>query len=385
MHWQVYLALFLYVMVRRRYRRSRGRLLRRRARRYRLSKSMRMRRRRRTIRRSRRRGGLTVSGSAEFPLSYGSMLPVERKAKGSDVGVPHDGFLTWSICPLPLGVPQVLGDLNVLSFWVDLNTNYGKRYEPQIGLGNNATDETKMLCDLPVCLSSFTVRNIVKCETLWKLYKLYRISWVSVTFTVPEFTGGQRNHNLYIEWTHLPKARCAAYEDCLGMVVPAKGQSSDTGGFNWIYNPPDIATACSIDGRKNGRNGWRRAQLAYNHPVTISWRPKHAELIQDHINYWDATSASTGGTKVMDLWPTKDKFVRSYLPTDIDQQMTAERQLWAGPVIRLIDADITAASIPTTPPSNTWYAQYGIRCTCVVKIKFKNMDAADPIFPEYVP
>ena len=283
-------------MVRRRYRKSRGRLLRRRARRYRLSKSMSMRRRRRTIRRNRRRGGLTVSGSAEFPLSYGSLLPVERKAKGSDVGVPHDGFCTWSICPLPLGVPQVLGDLNILSFWVDLNTNYGKRYEPQIGLGNSATDESKMLCDLPVCLSSFTVRSIVKCETLWKLYKLYRISWVSVTFTVPEFTGGQRNHNLYIEWTHLPKARCAAYEDCIGMVVSAKGQSSDT-----------------------------------------------------------------------------------------DQQMTAERQVWAGPVIRLIDADITAASIPNTPPSNTWYAQYGIRCTCVVKIKFKNMDAADPIFPEYVP
>ena len=104
-------------MVRRRYRRARGRLLRRRGRRYRLSKSMRMRRRRRTIRRSRRRGGLTVSGSAEYPLSYGSLLPVEREAMGSLVGVPKDGFCTWSIAPLPICVPQQVGDPTCVNFW----------------------------------------------------------------------------------------------------------------------------------------------------------------------------------------------------------------------------------------------------------------------------
>lgn len=372
-------------MVRRRYRRARSRFLRRRGRRSRLSKSMRMRRRRRTVRRSRRRGGLTVSGSAEYPLTYGSLLPVERKAMGSKVGIPSDGFCTWSICPLPLGVPQEIGDSNYIAFWEDLNTNFASRYVPKIGLGTSSTDETKMLCDLPVCISSYSVRNIVKCETLWKLYKLYRISWVSVTFTVPEFTGGQRNHNLYLEWSYLPHARCAAFEDCLGMVMSSKGQFGDTGGWNWIYNPPDVATACSIDGRKNGRNGWRRAQLAYNHPVTISWRPKHSPLIQDHVNYWDATSTTSGSSKILDLWPTKDKFVRSYLPTDIDQDNSMERQVWCGPVIRLIDADITAAAIPKTAPTNTWYSQYGIRCTCQVKLKFRNMDSADPIFPDYVP
>lgn len=372
-------------MVRRRYRKSRGRLLRRRYRRYRLSKSMRMRRRRRTIRRNRRRGGLTVSGSAEYPLSYGSLLPVEREAMGSLVGVPRDGFCTWSIAPLPLGVPQQIGDPTVVGFWEDLNTNFKQRYTPAIAYGTNSTTETKMLCDLPVCLSSYTVKSIVKCDTLWKLYRLYRISYVSVTFTVPEFTNGQRNHNLYLEWSYLPKARCAAYEDCRGMVIPDVAKSGDTYGWNWIYNPPDVATTCSIDGRKNGRNGWRRAQLAYNHPVTISWRPKHAQLIQDHVNYYNATSASAGYFQVLDLWPTKDKFVRSYLPTDIDPNATAERQVWCGPVIRLIDADITAAGIPTTAPENTWYGQYGIRCTCQVKVKFKNMDAADPIFPLYTP
>lgn len=327
---------------------------------------------------------MTVSGVSEYPLSLGSMLPAATKVLGSDVGVPPDGFLTWSICPLPLDLSQQVGNASLVGTWADLNKNYDLRYTRTIGVGASATTETKMLTDMPVCLSNFTVKTICKCSTLWKLYKLYRISYVSVTFTVPEFTNGQRNHSLYLEWSYLPHARTAAQEDCVGMVVENTAMGN-TFGWNWIYNPPDVAVACSIDGRQNCRNGWHRAQLSYNHPVTVSWRPMHAPIIQDHVNYTDSTSASSSRTRIMDLWPTKNRMVRSYLPTDIDQSVTEERQIWCGPVFRLIDADVPTAAIPTIAPTNTWYAQYGVRCTCRVTVKFKNMDATDPIFPDFVP
>ena len=324
---------------------------------------------------------MTVSGTRESQLVDCSFIPRAKPVLGTDVGTPEGGFYTWSINPLPTSVVNIPGDNRYVGSWSSDPKNVLKR---MIGAGASATTETQMLMDMPVCISNVSVKNIVRCATMWKLHKLYRISFVSCTFTVPEYTEGKRNHNLYLEWTHLPRARCSAYEDCAGMIGPSGGPSStNTYGFNWIANPPDIAEACCPDGRNNRLNGWHRRQLAYNRPVTISWRPRHVNLLEDHANYYD--NASPPKSRVLDHFGTKNKLIRGYLPTDVDQDSFDERQYWMGPVIRLVDADMPISDLGGGIDNKTLFDIYGVRVTTLVKVKFKDMNATDPLFPEYVP
>lgn len=344
----------------------------------------RMLKRRRIARRGRRRKSMmVVRGVHENPLLYSSMLPQSETHFDSHVGVPANGFATWSINPFDISFTEVPGTSEMIGSWTRLAEQLYKR---SIGVGERATSESAMLTDLPICITNISVKNAVNCSTMWKLCKLYRITRVSVTFTVPEFTNNKRNHNLYIEWTHLPYARSSAQEDCRNFVSPydASIQSFDSKGFNWIANPPDIAQACSIEGKNNTLNGWHRKQLAYNSPVTISWRPRHAKIMADHTNYRDVTGNGTAVISAVDNWPQSDKLVRSYLPTDIDI-VNSEKQWWMGPCIRLIDADTLHGAVFNDDSTSTLFDLYGIRCTTSVTVKFKQLDAHDPIFPAFTP
>lgn len=326
---------------------------------------------------------MTVSGTRESQLVDCSFIPAAKPVLGTDVGTPQGGFYTWSINPLPVSVVNIPGDPKFIGAWSSEPKNILIR---QIGMGANGTTETRMLTDMPVCISNVSVKSIVRCETMWKLHKLYRITFVSCTFTVPEFTEGKRNHNLYLEWTHLPRGRCSAYEDCNGMVVGSAASSMNTYGFNWIVNPPDIAEACCPDGRNNRLNGWHRRQLAYNRPVTISWRPRHTNLLEDHQNYLDSVGSSgQGSMRVLDHFGTKNKLIRGYLPTDVDQSIFDERQFWMGPCIRLVDADMPISDQGGGINNKSLFDVYGVRVSTLVKVKFKDMNTTDPLFPEYVP
>ncbi|QXF14477.1 capsid protein [Macochavirus kuci] len=372
----------VYRRSRKRYRRRYGRPRRK----VRMSKSLYKRRRYRgNRRRGKKSSGLTVSGNRESCLEYSSFIPMASEVYGSYVGVLRDGFYTWSINPLPAGVVDTPGDAEYVGSWKTTGPDVFSR---SIG---RTTGEGRMLMDLPLCISQISVRNLVKCNTLFELCKSYRIVSVSCTFTVPERTSDGPNHNLYLMWTHLPKCRAADSESCFGMVAPeptslAGGNSPTVWGWNWIANPADIAEACSVDGIENGRNGWQRKQLAYNNPVTISWRPRHAKIIAAHENYTD--SGQQGGVakvfnKTLSNFASDFRLSRGYLPTDIDDSIRAERQYWMGPCIRLIDGDVKATEPIPENPVNNIFDMYGIRVTTTIKVRFKGMNTSDPIFPNY--
>lgn len=370
-------------MVRRSYKRYSRRYGRPR-RKVRMSKSLYKRRRyRRYRRRGKKSSGLTVSGNRESCLEESSFIPEAQQVFGSYVGTLRDGFYTWSINPLPAGVVDMPGDSAYTGRWRN-EGNYC--YTRSIGLA----EEGKMLVDLPICISQISVRNLVRCNTLFELCKSYRIVSVSCTFTVPERTSDGPNHNLYLMWTHLPKCRAADAEACYGMVckevADLGGQNSPSvSGWQWIANPADIAEACSVDGIENGKNGWQRKQLSYNSPVTISWRPRHAQIIASHKNYTDSGYASGKGVtynKVLPNFASDLKMSRGYLPTDIDDSQAVERQYWMGPCIRLVDGDIKASE-PLPQPTQNVFDLYGIRVTTTIKVRFKGMNTSDPIFPQY--
>lgn len=380
------LLIFFYVrMVYRRYGKRYSRRSGRSRRKVRMSKSLYKRRRyRRYRRRGRKSSGLTVSGNRESCLEESSFIPLAREVYGSYVGTLQDGFYQWSINPLPQGVCEMPGDSYYTGQWQAAGTDCFKR-----GIG--LKEEALMLVDLPICISQLSVRNLVRCDTLFELCKSYRIVSVSCTFTVPERTSDGPNHNLYLMWTHLPKCRAADAESCFGLVCQEVAQipgqnSPSVFGWNWIANPADIAEACSCDGIENGKNGWQRKQLAYNSPVTISWRPRHAKIIASHKNYTDSgVKAGQAQTynKVLPDFAMDLKMSRGYLPTDIDDRALTERQYWMGPCIRLVDGDIKASEpVPETSALNI-FDRYGIRVTTTIKVRFKGMNTSDPIFPNY--
>lgn len=125
--------------------------------------------------------------------------------------------------------------------------------------------------------------------------------------------------------------------------------------------------------------------MAYNHPVTISWRPRHADIRMSHYNYTDQYGSSAFHNKVISNFAESQKMVRSYLPTDVDPNYTTEYQYWMGPVIRLLDADIAIEDTPSdeSDAGVSLYDKYGIRVTTKVRVRFKKMNANDDIFPKF--
>ena len=367
-------------------RRRRRRRARRAGRRSRLSRRLfrmsrrRWGRRRMLRRRYRRSKGVVVSMSEDCVVNSMSRLPSADKVLGGYVGVRNSGFATWCINPLPENLVAVLGNANITGWFTTKASDINTRH---IGRGGSHTSETMMLTDLPLTVTNRSLYNWFNCKTLWDIATSYRIKYISITFTVPENTNGERNHNLYIEWTNLPKARSAGFEDCRGMVMKSNPDSQfEPAGWNWVANPPDIAEACSIYGHDNHKHHWHRKQLNYVNPVTIRFRPRHANITFSHTNYVDATSSTTQVYKINPEWASSDKLVRSYLPCDTSGT-ESEKHLWMGPVIRLIDAD----SPKVTGPSEKLniFKLYGIKATVTGKLALRGIKANDPIFPEYVP
>ena len=326
---------------------------------------------------------MTVRASSDYILQYSSRVPVESKLLGGTVGVPPDGFATWSINPMPEDFVKsmILGDSRVVGWWSNDGANIDKRL---IGVGGD--DQMKLLTDLPVILRSDKLADFFQCNKLWDLFRSYRLTYVNLTFTVPENVNTKPNHNLYIEWCDGRKWRPSSFEDCRGMVCSDAATYSSTNswevrGWNWLPNPPDVAESCCPLGRISPGQGWHRRQLAYNRPVTIRFRPRHCDLQASHVNFADATGSSTGYDKVIFNWSTSGHFVRSYLPTDI-ADTSFEHQYWFGPVVRLVDADDSAASTHT---AGNLFSLYGVRVSVSAGMRLKYMKANDDPFPEYVP
>lgn len=330
---------------------------------------------------------MTVRASGDYILQYSSRIPLETKLLGGTVGIPAEGFATWSINPLPeIFVKDVsIGDKNVVGWWS--NDGSGNNTDVRhIGIGGD--DQMKLLTDLPLVIRSDKIPLFFQCNKLWDMFRSYRLTYVSITFTVPENVNSGPNHNLYIEWCDGRKWRPAAFEDCSGMVCGsnptfASVNSWEIKGWNWLCNPPDVAESCSPMGRSSGGQGWHRQQLAYNHPVTIRFRPRHADIQFSHSNFADAYDKTTGVNKVIYQFSQNSKFVRSYLDTDIAHSYTSEVQHWFGPVVRFIDADTGVDGI--SGAGNNLYRVYGVRCTCSMGLRLKYMKANDVPFPEFVP
>lgn len=328
---------------------------------------------------------MTVRASSDYILQYSSRIPVETELLGGTVGVPADGFCTWSINPLPEDfVKNVhVGDKNVVGWWSNDGAVIDKRL---IGVG--AVEQMKMLTDLPVIIRSDKLANFFQCNKLWDLFRSYRLTYVNLTFTVPENVNVKPNHNLYIEWCDGRKWRPSAFEDCRGMVCSdapnyASAQGWEIRGWNWLPNPPDIAESCCPLGRISPGQGWHRRQLSYNHPVTIRFRPRHCDLQASHQNYADSTSTGNNGAdKVQFNWTNSGHFVRSYLDTDIANSLIAETQYWFGPVIRLVDADSSAGANVTDVNLFTLFA---VRVHCSMGMRLKFMKGNDDPFPNFVP
>lgn len=367
-------------------RRRRRRRARRAGRRSRLSRRLfrmsrrRWGRRRMLRRRYRRSKGIVVSMSEDCIVDHSSKLPAATLVKGGYVGVRNSGFATWCINPLPPNLIDVVGHDYMTGTWSSAPADIAKRL---IGTGANATSETQMLTDLPLTVSNYSLFNWFNCKTMWDIATSYRIKYISITLTVPENTNGEKNHNLYIEWTNLPKVRSAAFEDCRGMVMLEKPSTSfDPAGWNWIGNPPDIAEACSMYGHDNRLNGWHRKQLNYNNPVTIRFRPRHTKISFSHTNFIDYMSSSNINYGTLQEWAHGDKLVRSFLPCDV-ASADSEKHYWMGPVIRLIDADVSESNKDFEELN--LYQRYGIKATVTGKLALRGIKANDPIFPDYVP
>ena len=382
-------------MVRSRRYRRRGRRLRRRYRRPR--RVFRRRLRRRRMLRRRGFGALTVGVHKDYMLTQSSFIPSSTLVNGTSVGVPPDGFATWSIGILPPELQAVPGDLTVSGSWSQKQTDLYKR---QIGLGTSTagTGDSLMLTDLPNCIDNYTVYNYCNCKGIWDLCTHYRIAWIAVSFTVPENTDGEKNHHLYLEWCNLPLAQsCANWDDVDGIITPPHASSNKNGfnsfGWNWLCKPADVAEAASIPGYQSLRHHWHRAQLSFSSPVTIRWRPRHSAIQVDSTQYVDQTLTTNGQVQYItanfEYFSKKRRLVRSYLPCEFPVKPKTGSSLqngqwWLGPLVRLVDSDLPHLSATGSSAGNL-FSSYGIRCSMTMKLKLKGLKGADKLFPEYQP
>lgn len=375
-------------MASRRSRRRVGRVRRRTKRFRRMRSRFRYGRGRMLRRRGRRSRGLTVSCRREYPLRYSSFVPDMFTVYGGQMGCRSGEFYSWSVNILPDEFFVVPGDSSIVGTWIKPNsggTADGGLITRTLGRGNT------WWTDMPLCLRSDFIRQSLNADNLWRMNTTYRVQYVQVTLTVPENTNGERNHHLYVEWCFLPHARAATFDSVRGeameepIYITNNGRPNyDAHGWNWLCRPKDVAEASSIDGHDNKRFGWKRAQLNYNRPVTIRWRPRHAKINFDHGNYID--NHGTGNTQysvhLYDNYAMDGKLVRSYLPTEIDLDDTQQQHWWLGPIVRILDADNSRGSGAAEYVGDL-YEQFGIRCTFSMGVKLKGMKANDPIFPNH--
>lgn len=348
-------------------------------------------RRRRMLRRHRRGGRrFTVSIQRDFALVAGSLVPFQLQLAGDGadnpgpggvVGIDAGGFRTYSVLAMPPDwISRKVGDVTMVGQqWSTTNTYRERR----IGVG---TGQTGMLTDLPQYIWSKNLPTIFNCGNLWELCEEYRIAWIALSFTVAE-SQTQNNRHLYLEWTNLPSAKAPQWSDLDGMVVPETFTTDgnlDCHGFNWLCRPIDIALACSPAGRQSKLNGWHRSLLSYTHPVTIRYRPRHADMTIDNNPDVAPDLSNNNKPKIIlnDQFSQSGRLTRGYLPTG-QATVTTTEQCWFGPVIRLVDANKPAAVATGEATFTDLYAEYGVRCTVTAVMRMRAKTCNDPVFPYY--
>lgn len=338
---------------------------------------------------------MTVRINMDYPLLYASYVPaINQSAMGTQVGNRADSFETWCINPMPAGfyfVPQRCGGFEQSAVL---------QSQRQIGgptVGNTQTQYMKALTDLPVVITNYHLYQALHSKTMFELNKEYRLAWVSITFTIPENSSGQPNRHMFVEWTNLPHATPCRPGEALRWVLgdpddaaaAATNPTDDYGGWNWICNPVDIASACSVPGKASGKHGWQRAMLTAGSPVTITWRPRHANIKFDHVETIDCVTTANFRHAPVDEFGSK--WSRGYLPThEITSRAKGDNSYhcWMGPVIRIVDADkaLTTTSDATSSQGDyTLSSLYNIRCNLSMAVKFRKMQANDPYFPDIHP
>lgn len=359
------------------YRRNRRRYRRRRRRHIR-SRRLYRKHMRRTRRRTRRGGrSFTVGYQQDYALSRCSLIPAEKNVLDTAIGIPSGGFTTWCINPLPPSLITPFGG------------SFGS-FQSQASVTNIGTNGSNwdILTDLPVCVSGNFLYKFMNCQPLWELCDSYRISWIAITFTVPENVASsdgttQKNHHLYLEWTHLPCAHACTAEEWATFSKPSK-LDWESSGWNHVCSPIDVAEACSIVGKQSLRHHWNRSQLSATTPVTIRWRPRHSKLHTHTIMYQDTYTTSNvtaSHPAESDNFSQSRKLIRGYVDArQVRKPLggNSDSVMWLGPVIRLVDADRPIGS--TIPAGDSLYTLYGIRCSCTIKLKLKGMEATTTLF-----
>lgn len=358
----------------RRFRRSGRRLRRRMRRRTRF---------RRRVRRARRGRTQKVSVVKDYNLNCCSLINDDRCEE--DLGVQDDSFRTWGLqifpqwmsCP---GLTTYTGD------WTEEGFRTPTIPHPSV---QKDTDKwTFRIRDLPNAVNIKDVYNHGDVVMLWQVYKEYRISRISITLTVPEYNGSSpqdSNRRLYVEWNHLPRVPTSdsfstkryAFK---GTTLPEIGEAGFY-GWNWLWNMEDMARSCTISAHSAKGTGWHRKMLTAQQPVTISWRPRHADIKECFTNFIDKTSTNPTGdvANMITNYAQNSKFVRSYLPSwNVIQSGYAH--WWTGPIVRLVDtAHRVTEEFGTSDPADLFEA-YGIRAHLVIDIKLRGLQSNDPSF-----
>ena len=362
----------------RRYRRLRlrGRRLRRR-----------MRRRtrfRRRVRRARRGRTQKVSVVKDYNINKGSLMISDRSTE--DIGIEPDSFRTWNIqilppwCPAP-GFSAYTGGWGSDGFRTTLI--------PHSSVQKDTTKWTFRIRDLPNAISITDLYNNGDIKRIWQVYKEYRIARVSVTLSVPEYNGASpqdSNRRLYVEWNHLPRVPTAdgfttnryAFK---GTTIPGVSEGG-LYGWNWLWNMEDMARTCTISSHSAKGTGWHRKMLTAQQPVTISWRPRHADIKESMNPFLDRTGKNPdmdADTSKMTNYAQNPKFVRSYLPAWAVIQ-SGWSHWWTGPIVRLVDSAHRASEAFGTDDPADLFEAYGIRAHVVFDIKLRGLQSNDPSF-----
>lgn len=325
-----------------------------------------------------------------------SLLPAANTVLGSSVGVDGNDFMTWNITPF------VSQDASDIPGGFERTYNFVGAATSPIYI-SNSTSFQKMITDMPLCISALKIKDLVP-SNFWEIYDEYRISYVNISFTVPEYVD-DKNNCLYIEWTNLPNARACTPNDVFNFLLEndstnpvtderqnqpgpdTPGDISDSYGWNWICRPKDICDATSREGKASERYGWHRSLLTYTHPVTISFRPRHADI------HYDATAVAADykgleahAATPVDQFSLSKYLTREYLPIlryrnkNYDMNESRFSQYWMGPIIRLIDANRLATGNKLT---GSLYTEYGIRVSWSIGVKFRGLSGTKDIFPQY--
>lgn len=337
--------------------------------------------RRRFGRRRRRSSGFTVGYHQDFELQHCSLVPQSTPVNGTNVGVATGTYATWSI---PIVPPNLIASpsADIIGTWSS-NKPLTTR---SIGNPTENLPGLAMITDLPTCISSTAIFNHLNCKDLARLMTKYRITYCTATFTIPENTSGEKNHHLYLEWTHLPCATACKPDSLYGLLQNGNtGTADDSLGWNWLCQPMDVAEACSIPGKASLKHKWNRAQLTATAPVTIAWRPRHTNIQFDR-NYYSDESGNVTKIKHQDEYSSKSRLIRGYLPIQRVDNLSSigDDHFWLGPVVRLIDADIPLSDLGDIINTER-LSKYHIRVSFTIKLKLKGMKASDQLFPNFNP